>query len=482
MENNDTNTTNSSSLDFKFTSTVNIGLLIASGAFVFICLWIITLNGLLILCFWINRRKNWYSQSKNILSIIIIDLLVGSTTLMAFIASMKININLYECLVEFGLCLASQTATSLNVLRFCLIRFYSIRKTSVVREPTARMVVLQTLMIWILSSIIVLVPLVLWAEKQSVLRFCSWTYMFKTHESEVDIYMFNVLTLPTVTTTVLYGVLTIKLRKVKNCVNPSSTVSSVSPKQSRNSWSDTKTTFLGNKSVNSDASPGSVKVSEEIVHQISVLPSSIGSQETDTESFRINRKTATGNSTQLMDGKTTATNNLKQLVEDHNLAMDKVSKTEDVQNTAMNTVNQTMVAEGVSVSDVQETSLQADKVPIHTVANHLAVPNNTISKPAAMENRRTRMNKVIATTGVLLVLINISNLPYIIILAMNAVKPETKVSGLSSLLALLCLMLNSACNPIIYAVRLKPLRVAFFKMFRGCCECIYNITCCEHNS
>ena len=64
------------------------------------------------------------------------------------------------------------------------------------------------------------------------------------------------------------------------------------------------------------------------------------------------------------------------------------------------------------------------------------------------------MDRVTATIGVLLLLINITNLPYVITTAMTALKPEIKLSALFiSLLAFLCLMLSSACNPIVYAVR-----------------------------
>ena len=112
-----------------------------------------------------------------------------------------------------------------------------------------------------------------------------------------------------------------------------------------------------------------------------------------------------------------------------------------------------LVTENVLVTKARETSQKADQVSTYNVANHLAIPNTTISNPGAVVNRKTRMDRVIATIGVLLLLIYITNLPYVITTAMAALKPEVKLSALVSLLALLCLMLSSACNPIIYAVR-----------------------------
>ena len=98
-------------------------------------------------------------------------------------------------------------------------------------------------------------------------------------------------------------------------------------------------------------------------------------------------------------------------------------------------------------------------------------------KKEALSNRTMRMNKVIKTIGVLLVLINISNLPYIVILAMNAMSPGTNVPGVLGVMALFFLMLNSACNPVIYAIRLKALRVAFLDMFKKCCYFMCKNSC-----
>ena len=108
-----------------------------------------------------------------------------------------------------------------------------------------------------------------------------------THEFEADVNMFSVLTLPTVTTAVLYGVLKVNLRKVKNCVNASSIVASVSKKLRQNSGSETKTTFLGNKTINSDTAPAGVKMSVKNDHQSSVLPSLFKIPETYKDSVRV---------------------------------------------------------------------------------------------------------------------------------------------------------------------------------------------------
>lgn len=138
-----------------------------------ICLWVIILNGLFVLCFWINRHETWFTRSKNILSIITIDFLVGVTILMALISSVKANVSSYWCILSMGLCMASQTATSLNVLRFCIIRFNTIRSSVVNQEPSTKTILLQTFLIWTLSSIISVVPLIFWSDR------CTWGKLFK---------------------------------------------------------------------------------------------------------------------------------------------------------------------------------------------------------------------------------------------------------------------------------------------------------------
>lgn len=407
-------------------STVGIGIFIVSGAIFLICLWIIILNGLLILCFLVNKRESWFSHSKNILSIIIIDLLVGLTTLLAFVASMKIDMNLYECLFSMSLCLASQTATSLNVLRFCVTRFVSIRKTSVAQEPSALVVVAQSLAIWVASSAIVLVPLVLWSEKQPTLQRCQWSYLFESNEATVDLYMFNVLTIPTVTTTVLYGILTIKLRKVRNFVHPTSTEAVAPSKDSHNSGSDTKTTLVLRKTTIQDAPSASGKLSD-------------------------------GNDAK--DSYQGCNADVDQDIDKHNKPVQLPLK-------PLETIS-------------GKISTNANQITSKTTSNKLTAPNIG-TKPVVTANRMTRMNKVLATIGVLLVLINISNLPFIVILALIAINPAAKVPALIGLLAMLSLMLNSACNPIIYAVRLKPLRHAFLNMYRNCCNAMYKMLCCKN--
>ena len=447
----DSNTSNTSLLDIDVSgtgmenNTLNVSMvgsglsgysdmLLVSGAFIIVCLWIIVLNGLLILCFWMNKSESWFAHSKNILSIIIIDLLVGFTYLMTFLNSMRIDINRYECLVSMGSCLASQMATSLNVLRFCVMRFYAISKSSLKLESTTSTVVAQTLSIWIVSVAITIVPLALWSEKESVLKRCAWDYLFPNHQYEVDIYIFNLLTIPTVTTTVLYGILSLKLRKIRNFVHPFGRNTS-KPLNSNHWRSDTKITRVQGRNTKTEASSTRKDwISDKNCDKSDLLSASGKEWEMKTI--------------------------CKNCIDDSNTKTDKSTN-----------VN---AHQCFSVS--KEFSTQTRQIFPETPGNQLTVPaRNTRAKSASsvstvspMVNRRTRIRRVRTTIGILLVFINLSNLPFIVLTAIHAINPAINFPAVIYPLALFFLMLNSACNAVVYAIRLKPLRVAFLGMFKNC--------------
>ena len=406
----------------------NWGLAIVSGAFVIICIWIIVLNGLLILCFWINKHEGWISHSKNILSIIIIDLLVGLTTLMSFLTSMTININRYECLVSMGSCLASQTATSLNVLRFCVTRFYAISKNSLKRESPTSIVVAQTLVIWIVSVAIIIIPLTLWSGTDLVLRHCSWTYLFPTHKYLVNMYILNLLTIPTLSTTLLYGAMSLKLWKIRNFVHPISENTNTT-RNASTSWTDTKMTAVQSRYC-----------------EVSDLSSGVGKQSLMKLESKLNNR-----------------DNI-----DNNASTSTSGKTHACFTVAKETEFSTQISEIPA-----ETNSNQLSVPVRNIKARVATVSPTVHTVPHMANRRTRISKVRTTIGILLVFINVSNLPYILVITIQAIEPAVQFPAVMHPLALFFLMLNSAVNPVIYAIRMKPLRTAFFGMFKNCRNSIF---------
>ena len=416
------NTTSNNSIVYAVSGvTSSLGMMVVSGAFLIICLWTIVLNGLLILCFWINKHESWISHSKNILSITIIDLLVGVTTLMAYVNSATTDINRHECLASMGSCLASQTATSLNVLRFCVTRFYAISKTSVKRESPTSVVVAQTLVIWIVSVPIVVIPLTLWSGTELVLKRCAWGYLFPTHRYVVNIYILNLLTIPTLTTTVLYGVMSLKMWKIRNFVHPISESTSNS-RNARNLWSETKMAHVQSRYCD-----------------ISDLSSGVGKQ--SVVELECKNKIDEG---EVKNNKT---------MKGHAHACFVVSK-----------------------EAVFPTQIHVREILPETNSNQLSVPAQNIKArdvtltPTVqpMNNRSTRISKVRTTIGILIVFINLTNLPFILVVTIQVINPAVQIPAVFHPLALFFLMLNSACNPVVYAIRIQPLRVAFFGMFKNC--------------
>ena len=339
-------------------------------------------------------------------------------------------------------------------------------------------------------------PLILWSEKQQVLKRCQWNYLFSANEREVDLYMFCVLTLPTVTTTFLYGVLSLKLRKVRNFVHPVTSGTVVST--SKSPWSNLKEVYSFNKTETLDAPTTDVKLSNENLCHITELSSIYASKQTD-ECSNVRKQFLSDVTSKTVNKSETCTeikgplpdaDGEQKFGEQEATLTTEKTKHEITTKLMGQTSNRHELESGVSkanapvVGNSDETLVKASQLSSCNSGNQLSAREDNRKaktvvkkKTEAVNNRTIRMNKVIKTIGVLLILINISNLPYIVILAMNAVSPGTDVPGVVGVMALFFLMLNSACNPIIYAVRLKPLRVAFLNMFKKCCNFMCKNSC-----
>ena len=495
-------------------ASVDVAVIFFSSACFIIAIWCVILNGLLVLCFWINKRESWYSHSKNILSITITDLLAGLTILTALMSSMKSNINIYECLVTMGLCLASQTATSLNVLRFCVTRFYSIKQTSIRREHSASIIVAQTLIIWFVSSTAVLVPLIFWSENQQVLKRCRWTYLFSTYAREVDLYMLHVLALPTMTTTVLYGILSVKLRQVRNFIHPSTPLSAPSTRQNQNSSGDSKPTGNSKRRNNLAMNTTEDKLSSEHVCHTSCIRSDNPSKKSESETPATTMDTMKSNLVKVLpyggmeseasmmvvkgsvsgDHDTLHNYNINHHQKRENGTLRETSaKPRNNSQSSKKTLihglehfidSDTNKRTTASEKDTRYLSLNVKYVSDNVPGNQPKVLTTKFNARANMKkktyglaNRTIRMNKVIATFDVILLLINISNLPYIVLIALRVYDPDLNVPAVVGIISLFSLMLNSAFNPIIYAVRLRPLRIAFLNMFKHCYQFVCKTNC-----
>ena len=498
---------------------LNAVMLVAIVGCFCICLWVIILNGLFVLCFWINRHKTWFTRSKNILSIIIIDFLVGVTILMALISSAKTNVSSHECILSMCLCVASQTATLFNVLRFCIIRFYTIRSSVVKQEPSTKTVLLQTLLIWTLSSIIIVGPLIFWSDLPSVIDRCTWDKLFTTNGRKVDLYILHVLTLPALAMSVLYGVMTLHLKRVKRLIHPNSnTLESSNQNLSSNKISQLR----------EDNSIGMVKmstdrhISNNTCRLNSVLDRitkgairqdclQVNDGKLDTADQKYTRTALHSVHTQTEERFRTTQDSLHCAVsttsKEH---FPKLDRRDSVQNskTTVSVRKNISPNSAATSSFMSDTQGNTDKLEHGDNANAASVDNregykfgsstfnrhqNIILVDSAKSTcrqkqlaqtqnnvhlrtgsvfnlrRSKQMAKVITTIGIILLLINVSILPYVVLLIVKLASPDYKIPSMFGFLSLFFLLLNSATNPIIYAVRLQPLRVAFVNMYESCC-------------
>ena len=406
-----------------------------------------------------NRHETWFSHSKSILSIIIIDFLDGLSTLVWFLFSLKENINKNACLTSMALALASQTAASLNILRFCATRLHSVRSTSFIQEQTPSKVILQTIMIWLVSSVLILIPLTFWSVREPVLKRCRWRVMFVSNETRVDLYMFNVIAVPTMVTTVLYGILLRRLRKAQNLVQPMGKGNT-----KHNTLVESKPQTVGNETLFLSGAYRTRRVPDNVDKQGSASSREIETdkatpQKAGGHSSTVTTKTADNVANNKKSGN--VTDNMRQSNE----------PSYGLEETAISSYHR-VIKRGTGV----EPRPAKDNLPGDEAPSFSTVRNTSL---AATESRGNRMAKVIAILGLLLVLINISNLPFTVILLIKAINPEKEVCGTAAALSLFFLMINSACNGIVHAVRIKPLRTAILKTLRDARSALSKLLCCN---
>ena len=453
----DNNSTNHSSQNVTLSSDVDVLMMVAVGVCFLMCLWVIILNGLLVVCFQMNQRESWFAHSKNILTVIIIDFFVGVATLMALLSSMKTNVNIYECIVTMSICVASQTATSLNVFRFCVIRFYTVRRSTVVQEPSTKVIVSQTLVIWIASSIVVTVPLILWSDRELVIDRCIWGKLFATNNRNVNIYMFQVLVIPTLATSILYGTLTVHLRKMKNLIHPSS---STTQEVSDSKLQMSAIQMSGQQTQNKNLS---------LKHHSPDRKFMKGSVPSKPQAWtHLNQNSFSAPLSDVSDSAGPSLRNFTR-IDGQDISNGSSFCDTDIRGANQSgTSHGAMSTNATAISNIKSLA-SATKGYLERASNHVDKDANRRTSMDIKPSRHNRMAKVTTTIGIILLLANISILPYILVLAVQFASPGSKIPSVFGFVSLFFLLLNSATNPVIYAIRLKPLRTAFVGMYKQCC-------------
>ena len=458
--------------------TYSAVIILLNVLFSLTCLWIILINGLLIVCFWLNRKEAWCSQSKNILSIIIVDMLDGLSTMTWFFVSFKADIDRSVCLTSTALSMATHSAASLNILRVCVTRLRSVRSTSVTHEQSTSKVIIQTILIWLVASALVLVPLGFWTVKQPVLKGCRWTTMFSSNEAYVNTYMLFMIALPTVGTTVFYGLLVRKLRKLTNLVQPTA---GPTVKYSARDGIRLKT-----------------KVNETLFQATNKAAGNVVKNKTETMPKYLNVK----NTLQIIDGNfakkysskvySGKDKNLSDTMKHDHIALNNAMLTDNDMNDVVPNINDTIgdkrrviltgsaAMPGTSTDELQKPAIMSrvskDNLHGEEASTSRSVRN---TNPTVTAYRNQRMNKVITVLGISLVLINISNLPFTVFLFWKASNPATEVSGTLASLSAFFLMINSASNVFVYVVQLESLRLAVLKTLRDACRALSKVARCQ---
>ena len=402
-----------------------------------------------------------------------------------FFVSFRTDIDRSVCLTSTAFSMASHSAASLNILRVCVTRLRSVRSTPVTHEQSTSNVIIQTIFVWLVASALVLVPLGFWTVKQPVLEGCRWTKMFSSNESYVNTYMLFMIALPTVGTTVLYGMLVRKLRTLNNLVKP--TAESIAKYGARKG--------IRLKVVNKTLFQATAKAARNLEER---------KPETRSEHLKVEdtAQITNGNSTNKSSSKSYSGTDKKlsdPMIHDHLTLNDTVQTGNDVNdavpiaddttgdkrrvlNTASATVPGSLTAGSATIPGTMTVgSATMPGTSKDNLRNGEASISRTIrnTNPTVTTHRNRRVNKVIKVLGISLALINISNLPFTVFLFWKVVNPEMKVSAMLAALSLFFLMLNSACNAFVYVVELKPLRLAVLKTLREALSALSKVARCQ---
>ena len=179
---------------------------------------IIVGNGIYLVCFYINRKKRWVIFSKQIFSLVVIDLLVGlSALLLLTTASLKI-VSFYYCVTVQVLSISSQIATSFNVFRICIVRLIAWKQQSHIKQPSTFSVIIQTMCVYIVAVLLISVPMFKWTTFSPNLDKCVWSHILQDNFHMADKYMLAIILLPAMLTTILYSFLCWNLRTIKRIV------------------------------------------------------------------------------------------------------------------------------------------------------------------------------------------------------------------------------------------------------------------------
>ena len=401
---NVSNITEDDTSDYSSTVLMTVRAIGASICYI-VCLLILVVNTLILVCFYQNRRTAWFSHSKNIISVVMMDWVVGFTGLYMLSVSAVKHVNLYVCVFSQTLCISSQVGSLLNVFRLCVFRFVSSRTRLVMKESSTKSIIIQTVLVNLASIIVCTLPVFIWVTDETNLNRCSWSRIYKDHVISVNQFMLYVTAIPAFATSALYISLCIYLKRSVALVAPLPTTTTISSIEIK---ADTDGSHLLDTAVSYRATDPIPSVSNQIGL--------------------------------------------------NSISPDKTTKSTLLSSTVSICTKKQYLEIPSTCSTMREKRIR--------LGRQTPMTSSSSTIESAQQNRLTNVFK---TVGAILICMNISILPYVVVLAVNIHFNAGVISGDLFFFVSAMLLVNSALDPIIYIVRIKHLKVAFKRMIRRQC-------------
>ena len=185
--------------------------------------WIVVSNGMIMLCFVINRRKSWPVFARYLLALSICDFMNGFTCIAFLVVSFlpeHYEVNLHMCSTVLYLFFTCQCACLFHMLGICLQRSLSIH-VSYTTKPIikSRAPVVVSITSWFVSASICSVPFIVWTHSETYIDHCVIHDLFDNVRNAMG-YLAIVYIFPQILTNILYFIASVRLRFIWRKIDP----------------------------------------------------------------------------------------------------------------------------------------------------------------------------------------------------------------------------------------------------------------------
>ena len=471
---------------FPFNETTPHGLVIAA---MFCSIWIISSNLYILVCIVISRHALKHSANIQILSMSITDLSTGIFALLLTLSSNNI-----VSFPTFGACAViwcgyntSRAASFFHALGICIQRLRAIKRRTVQRDfpqqGRYKRLCYETSLIWVAAAVIMVVPFVVYGRLGKNLKQCSYKDMFGTDSKNVFIIIIVAYLTPQISMSVIYmyivRFLLTKWRQTNITVPPTipnassepdalgivggTNTTDVSDRRSvfhPSSSTETKTAYLkteGNTSLNDSNADGYIpstsstiaRQSTDIVHALEIkhLDSTKNAQTADN----------------ILSTSSTVVRQPKDTVQALEIRPPDIAKNFEAADKIPSTSN-SIARQPLDIFQALAIS-PPDKAKS---AKHFHNRGNNLRMKDFGNRSGFKYQKhVLLTIGLIILIMNICVIPFhfwALTATISGITPKNRSRGRFFWLS----YLNSALNPFIYALRIKPLREVMKTTWNKC--------------